>query len=221
MESEQDMEFDFTTLPPRDRYRLLIGAVVPRPIALVTTLDERGVPNAAPFSFFNVFSHDPVIVALGIEQRESGAPKDTVRNIRLHREFVVNLVNEAIAEAMNVCAVDFPPGVSELDAAGFTAAPSSAIKTPRIAESPVNMECRLIEELRFGGDGKRSIVLGEVVRFHIKDEFLTPRGYVDIPAMHPVGRLSGNGYVRLSDRFEMKRETYAEWLAHQKKDAAS
>jgi len=133
----------------------------------------------------------------------------------------VNLVNEAIAEAMNICAVDFPSGVSELDAAGLTAAPSSAIKTPRIAESPVNMECRLIEELRFGGDGKRSIVLGEVVRFHIKDEFLTPRGYVDIPAMHPVGRLSGNGYVRLSDRFEMKRETYAEWLAHQKKDAAS
>ncbi|MGE5203134.1 MAG: flavin reductase family protein [Acidobacteriota bacterium] len=214
------MEFDFTTLPPKDRYRLLIGAVVPRPIALVTTLDERDVPNAAPFSFFNVFSHDPVIVALGIERRESGAPKDTVRNIRLRREFVVNLVNEAIAEAMNVCAVDFPEGVSELGAAGLTPAPSTALATPRIAESPVNLECRLMEELRFGGEGKRSIVLGEVIRFHIHDEFLTPRGHVDIPAMRPVGRLAGNGYVRLTDRFEMKRMSYAEWQARTEGDAA-
>lgn len=215
------MEFDFTTLPPKDRYRLLIGAVVPRPIALVTTLDDRGVPNAAPFSFFNVFSHDPVIVALGIERREGGAPKDTVRNVRQRREFVVNLVNEAIAEAMNVCAVDFPEGVSELDAAGLTPAPSTAIATPRIAESPVNLECRLMEELRFGGEGKRSIVLGEVIRFHIHDEFLTPRGHVDIPAMRPVGRLAGNGYVRLTDRFELKRMSYDEWQAQPKKDAAS
>ncbi|HTS94649.1 MAG TPA: flavin reductase family protein [Stellaceae bacterium] len=215
------MEFDFTTLPPRDRYRLLIGAVVPRPIALVTTVAAAGTVNAAPFSFFNVFSHDPVIVALGIERREGGHLKDTVRNIRLRREFVVNLVNERIAEAMNVCAVDFPEGISELEAAGLTAAPSSAIATPRIKESPVNMECRLMEELRFGEEGKRSIVLGEVVRFHIKDEFLTERGYVDIPEMRPVGRLSGNGYVRLSDRFEMKRENYGEWQSHTKKDAAS
>jgi flavin reductase (DIM6/NTAB) family NADH-FMN oxidoreductase RutF len=215
------MEFDFTTLPPKDRYRLLIGAVVPRPIALVTTLDDRGVPNAAPFSFFNVFSHDPVIVALGIERREGGAPKDTVRNVRQRREFVVNLVNEAIAEAMNVCAVDFPEGVSELDAAGLTPAPSTAIATPRIAESPVNLECRLMEELRFGGEGKRSIVLGEGIRFHIHDEFLTPRGHVDIPAMRPVGRLAGNGYVRLTDRFELKRMSYDEWQAQPKKDAAS
>jgi len=215
------MEFDFTALPPRDRYRLLIGAIVPRPIALVTTLDERSVPNAAPFSFFNVFSHDPVVVALGIERREGGVLKDTTRNIRQHREFVVNLVNETIAEAMNVCAVDFPLGVSELEAAGLTAAASSAIATPRIAESPVNLECRLMEELRFGDEGKRSIILGEVIRFHIRDEFLTPSGYVDIPAMRPVGRLAGNGYVRLSDRFEMKRMTYVEWLGREKKDAAS
>jgi flavin reductase (DIM6/NTAB) family NADH-FMN oxidoreductase RutF len=144
-----------------------------------------------------------------------------VRNVRQRREFVVNLVNEAIAEAMNVCAVDFPEGVSELDAAGLTPAPSTAIATPRIAESPVNLECRLMEELRFGGEGKRSIVLGEVIRFHIHDEFLTPRGHVDIPAMRPVGRLAGNGYVRLTDRFELKRMSYDEWQAQPKKDAAS
>jgi flavin reductase (DIM6/NTAB) family NADH-FMN oxidoreductase RutF len=207
------MEFDFTTLPPKDRYRLLVGAVVPRPIALVTTQDEAGLNNAAPFSFFNCFSHDPPIIALGIEQRQAGAPKDTVRNIRRLREFVVNLVDEAIAERMNVCAVDFPEGIDELAEAGLTAAPSSSVKPPRIAESPVSMECRLMEELRFGGEGARSIILGEVVRFHIRDTILTPRGQVDIEAMKPVGRLAGGGYVRLSDRFELTRMDYAQWQA--------
>lgn len=207
------MEFDFTTLPPKDRYRLLIGSVVPRPIALVTTLDEQGVPNAAPFSFFNCFSHDPPIVALGMELRAEGGLKDTVRIIRATREFVINLVSEAIAERMNVCAVDFPEGIDELSEAGLTAVPSSAVKPPRIAESPVNMECKLIEELRFGEAGKRSIVLGEVLRFHIRDEVLTPRGHVDLDAMKPVGRLAGSGYIRLSDRFDMKRMSHADWQA--------
>jgi len=205
------MEFDFTTLPPQDRYKLLIGSVVPRPIALVTTRDEKGVPNAAPFSFFNCFSHDPPIVALGMELRAEGSLKDTVRIIRATREFVVNLVSEEIAERMNICAVDFPEGIDELAEAGLTAVPSSVVKPPRIAESPVNMECKLIEELRFGTDGKRSIVLGEVLRFHIRDEILTPRGHVDLNAMKPVGRLAGSGYIRLSDRFDMKRVSYAAW----------
>jgi flavin reductase (DIM6/NTAB) family NADH-FMN oxidoreductase RutF len=210
------MEFDFTTLPPKDRYRLLIGSVVPRPIALVTTLDEQGVPNAAPFSFFNCFSHDPPIVALGMELRAEGKLKDTVRIIRATREFVVNLVSEAIAERMNVCAVDFPEGIDELSEARLTGVPASVVKPPRIAESPVNMECKLIEELRFGEGGKRSIVLGEVLRFHIRDEVLTPRGHVDLDAMKPVGRLAGSGYIRLSDRFDMKRVSHADWQARKR-----
>lgn len=205
------MEFDFATLPPKDRYRLLIGSVVPRPIALVTTRDERGVPNAAPFSFFNCFSHDPPILALGMELRAEGGLKDTVRIIRATREFVVNLVSEEIAERMNICAVDFPGGMDELAEAGFTAVASSAVKPPRIQESPVNMECKLIEELRFGEGGKRSIVLGEVLRFHIRDDVLTPRGHIDLDRMKPVGRLAGSGYVRLSDRFDIKRISYGEW----------
>ncbi len=205
------MEFDFTTLPPKDRYRLLIGSVVPRPIALVTTRDEHGVPNAAPFSFFNCFSHDPPIVALGMELRAEGGLKDTVRIIRATREFVVNLVSEEIAERMNICAVDFPEGMNELAEAGLTAVASSVVKPPRIKESPVNMECKLIEELRFGDGGKRSIVLGEVLRFHIHDEALTPRGHIDITQMKPVGRLAGSGYIRLSDRFDIKRMNYMEW----------
>jgi flavin reductase (DIM6/NTAB) family NADH-FMN oxidoreductase RutF len=208
------MEFDFTTLPPPDRYKLLIGSVVPRPIALVTTCDEKGVANAAPFSFFNCFSYDPPIVALGMELRAEGSPKDTVRIIRATREFVVNLVSEEIAERMNICAVDFPEGIDELAEAGLTEVPSSVMKPPRIAESPVNMECKLIEELRFGAEGKRSIILGEVLRFHIRDEILTSRGHVDLNAMKPVGRLAGSGYIRLSDRFDMKRVSYAEWKEH-------
>ncbi len=205
------MEFDFTTLPPKDRYRLLIGSVVPRPIALVTTRDEQGVPNAAPFSFFNCFSHDPPIVALGMELRAEGDLKDTVRIIRATREFVVNLVSEEIAERMNICAVDFPEGMNELAEADLTAVASSIVKPPRIKESPVNMECKLIEELRFGEGGKRSIVLGEVLHFHIRDDVLTPRGHIDLNAMKPVGRLAGSGYIRLSDRFDIKRMSFADW----------
>ena len=215
------MEFDFATLPPKDRYRLLIGSVVPRPIALVTTCDEAGVPNAAPFSFFNCFSHDPPIVALGMELRAEGRLKDTVRIIRTTREFVVNLVSEAIAERMNICAVDFPEGMNELSEADLTPVPSSAVKPPRIKESPVNMECKLIEELRFGDGGKRSIVLGEVLRFHIHDDVLTPRGHVDLTQMRPVGRLAGSGYIRLSDRFDIKRLSYKDWQDRKRNGAGS
>lgn len=215
------MEFDFTTLPPKERYRLLIGSVVPRPIALVTTRDEQGVPNAAPFSFFNCFSHDPPIVALGMELRAEGGLKDTVRIIRATREFVVNLVSEEIAERMNICAVDFPEGLNELTEADLTAVPSSVVKPPRIKESPVNMECKLIEELRFGDGGKRSIVLGEVLRFHIRDDVLTPRGHIDLNQMKPVGRLAGSGYIRLSDRFDIKRMSYADWQKQKPSGAGS
>ncbi|MGH7124096.1 MAG: flavin reductase family protein [Stellaceae bacterium] len=215
------MEFDFTTLPPKDRYRLLIGSVVPRPIALVTSRDEQGVPNAAPFSFFNCFSHDPPIVALGMELRAEGGLKDTVRIIRATREFVVNLVSEEIAEHMNICAVDFPEGMNELAEAGLTAVASSVVKPPRIKESPVNMECKLIEELRFGDGGKRSIVLGEVLRFHVRDEVLTPRGHIDLNVMKPVGRLAGSGYIRLSDRIDIKRMSYGEWRDRKANGSAS
>lgn len=213
------MEFNFETLDPRERYKLLIGSVVPRPIALVTTIDEQGVTNAAPFSFFNCFSHDPPILIIGVEER-AGAPKDTVRNIRATKEFVISVVSEEIAERMNICAVDFPAGVDELAQAKLTAIASSAVKPPRIAESPVNMECKLVEELRFGEHGKRSIILGEVLRFHIHDNVLGPRNHVDIAALKPVGRLSGNGYAHVTDRFELKRIDYATWLANQGKAAA-
>ena len=117
--------------------------------------------------------------------------------------------------------VDFPEGIDELKEAGLTAVPSSVVKPPRIAESPVNMECKLIEELRFGDSGKRSIVLGEVLRFHIHDQVLTTGGRVDLDAMKPVGRLAGSGYIRLSDRFDMKRMSHADWRARKRNGEGS
>jgi len=205
------MEFDFRTLAPQDRYKLLIGTVVPRPIALVTTREENGAANAAPFSFFNVMSHDPAVLVLGIEQRHDRSPKDTVRNIRRTREFVVNMVDEAIAAAMNVCAIDFPDRTDELKEAGLTAAASMAIDTPRIAESPVNFECRLLDELRYGDAGKRSIVVGEILHVHVRDDVLEPSLRVDQSKLQLVGRLAGAGYVHLSDRFEIPRISVEEW----------
>ena len=207
------MEFDFRTLPPAERYKLLVGSVVPRPIAFVSTRDAEGRNNAAPFSFFNVFSAEPPIVILGIERRNSGPLKDTVRIIRETREFVVNMVSEEIAERMNVWAVDFPEGDDEITESGLTAVPSVAVEVPRIKESPVNMECRLLDELRFGDEGSRSIVLGEVLYFHIRDDAVNARGHVNLDALQLVGRLAGNSYVHLSDRFDMKRMSYPEWQA--------
>ncbi|HZS85412.1 MAG TPA: flavin reductase family protein [Stellaceae bacterium] len=207
------MQFDFRTLPPADRYKLLIGAVVPRPIALVTTVDREGIVNAAPFSFFNVLSHDPAVVTLGVEQRHSGAPKDTVRNMRETAEFVVNLVDEAIAEAMNICAIDFPEGTDELAEAGLAAAPSAVVAPPRVAQSPVSLECRLLQELRLGGGGKRSIILGEVVYCHVRDGLVDERCRIETAKMKLVGRLAGSGYIRLSDPFSMPRIAYADWRA--------
>lgn len=147
------MNFDFSTLPAKQRYNLLISSVMPRPIALTTTVDAQGRVNAAPFSFFNVVSTDPPLVVLGIEVAEPGRPKDTARNIAQTGEFVINLVDESLADAMNVCSIDFPPGVDELSEAGLESAPSVAAKPPRVARAPVSLECRRFQSIDLGGAG--------------------------------------------------------------------
>ncbi len=201
-------DYDFAETSPSVRYKLLVGSVVPRPIALVTTLDEAGIVNAAPFSFFNVLSHDPAIVALGVERRADGRPKDTVRNIETSGEFVVNLVDEAMGPGMNVCGADFEPGIDELELAGFTPAPSTKVKAPRIAEAPVALECRLRHDVRLGDDNKRAILLGEVVAFSIRDDLVDPASdRVHTDRLNLLGRLAGGGYVRLTDRLEIPRVT--------------
>ncbi len=211
--------FDFGAISPHERYNLIIGLVAPRPIALVTSLDASGRVNAAPFSAFNYACVDPVLVTLGVANRpdtrdpQSGAPvpKDTAQNIRVRGEFVVNVVSEQIAEAMNVCAIDFPPGVDELAEAGLTTERSSRVQVPRIAEAPASMECREVTTVEVG---RSRIVIGEVLCVHIRDEYLDPAGpYVKAELLGPVGRMNGAGnYVRTHGAFfKMERIPYADW----------
>ena len=200
------MLFDFTTLSDRDRYKLLVSCVVPRPIAWVVTMSAKGEVNAAPYSFFNAMSSDPPLVCIGVGARESGQEKDTGANIRATGQFVVNLVNADNAPAMNHTAYDYPPGVDEIARAGLSTLPSTHIKPPRIAESPVAMECEHFQTLDINPE--RAIVLGRVVAMHIADDAVMDpaRCYIDTPKLDLVGRMHGAGwYARTTDRFELKR----------------
>ena len=206
------LDLAYADLDPGVRYKLMAGLVIPRPIALVTSRSKGGVTNAAPFSYFNVFSEDPPLVVLGLQARPDGAPKDTARNVRDTGEFVVNLVDEALAERMNVCAVDFPPEESEIDAAGLTLVPSSAVAPARIEEAPVAFECKVKVVLAF--NAKRDLVVGEVLHVHARPGIVEPKTFrVDIDAYRPIGRLFGNYYAYQRELFQLKRETHAEWLA--------
>jgi flavin reductase (DIM6/NTAB) family NADH-FMN oxidoreductase RutF len=205
-----DLSLNFADLEPRQRYKLLCGLVVPRPIALVTTLSPTGVVNAAPFSFFNVFSENPALIVLGLQHNADGTPKDTTRNIQISSEFVVNLVDEGIAEAMNVTATEFPPEESEPAIAGLSVAPAVQVKPPRLADAPAAFECRRTVGMAFGP--QRELLIGEVLGVHVRAGIVDPATLnVDFLALAPVGRLCGNMYARQRDMFELKRITYAEW----------
>jgi len=210
------MHFDLAAIPQSDAYKLLVSTVVPRPIALATTIDSKGRVNAAPFSFFNAVSSVPPVVVLGISpgdpDNEMGdGYKDTERNIRDTGEFVVNLVDEAIAERMNVCAVDFPTAIGELEKADLTPVSSVGVRAPRIAEAPVSFECRRITGLSLGA--RSTLEIGRVIHIHIRDDLVDPeRYYVATDKMRLVGRMHGRGwYARTSDLFLMERISLAEW----------
>ena len=206
------MEFDLQGTDKSRAYQLLASVVVPRPIALVTTLGPNGLVNAAPFSFFNLMGGDPPAVAINIAMRDAGVQKDSLGNIETSDEFVINLVSEALAPAMTVCAVDFPPGVSEPTEAGLSLLPSVRLAAPRLAASPVQLECRLHQLVEMGGN---RIVLGEVVFLHIQDAFVDPEnGHIRAEALGLIGRMHGGGwYARTTDLFEMPRIPYSEWQA--------
>ena len=196
-------EFDAATLEWQDQYKLMIGTVTPRPIALVTTLGASG-PNAAPFSFFNCVGAPPPMVMFSVGDVQ-GRTKDTVQNIRDVPEFVVHIVSDAIKDKMNICAVDYPYGVNELEKAGFTAVASRKVRPPRIAEAPVALECRLMQIIELGARPYH-LVIGEVVYFHYHDGIVNERFHVDVAKVNPIGRLAGKGgYTRITDRFEMPR----------------
>jgi flavin reductase (DIM6/NTAB) family NADH-FMN oxidoreductase RutF len=213
------MDFDLATTSPHHVYNLLIGLVAPRPIAWITSMDHDGRLNAAPFSAYNYVCTDPPVVAIGVANRPARdiVGKDTAQNIRNTREFVVNVVNEEVAEAMNICAVDFPPGVNELEKAGVTTEPSLVVKVPRIAQAPAALECREITTMEIG---RSRIILGQVVAMHVKDRFIDPAGpYIRAEELHAIGRMNGKGaYVKTRDAFfHITRMTYDDW---QKKQGA-
>jgi flavin reductase (DIM6/NTAB) family NADH-FMN oxidoreductase RutF len=198
------MELDLEGQLADRAYPILASLVVPRPIALVTTMSPDGKINAAPFSFFNVLGADPPILAVAPGDREDGTPKDTARNIRLTHEFVVNLVDEAIAEAMNKCAASLPYGENELHHAGLHASQSSVVKTPRITEAPVSLECKEWGTLQIGDN---RVVIGLVKRIHLRDELFDPvTKRVHSERLHLIGRMaSPHWYCRTHDRFELIR----------------
>lgn len=200
------MDWNLATLAPNLRYKLLVGLVVPRPIALISTVSESGVVNAAPFSFFNVLGDDPPVVIVSIEKHPDGRVKDTTRNILRDREFVVNLVDESIAEQMHGCSLDYPPETSEIEAVGFTTLASKAIRPPRIAEAPVALECTLHTEIPFEN---RLLLLAKVVWLHAREGIVDPESLrVRGEAYHPIGRFYGNRYVRTRDEFTVEANAY-------------
>ncbi|HTU02387.1 MAG TPA: flavin reductase family protein [Candidatus Sulfotelmatobacter sp.] len=205
------MEIEPQTLSPVALYKLLIGCIVPRPIAWVSTVSAGGSRNLAPFSFFLGVSPDPPTPAFSVGPRggdgESGIrhPKDTARNIEATRECVVNVVDDALAEQMNLTSGEYAPDVDEFAVAGLTAVPSMKVSPPRIGEAPISMECRVAQILPVGR-GPNSLVLGEIVYFHLRDDLYdAASGRIDMRRLKPVGRLAGHLYTHVHDVFSMQR----------------
>lgn len=196
--------FDPDLITPQQQYKLMSGTIVPRPIALVTTLGPQGA-NAAPFSLFNMVGVDPPMLMFSLTPRE-GALKDTVRNIQALPEFVVHIVDESVKEKMNICSADFPHGTSEIDFAGFRTEPSIKVRPPRLVECPAQFECRLMQIIPLGRR-PNLMVIGEVVMMHYREGIVDPdKLHVDAARLGALGRMEGAGmYTRTTDRFMMAR----------------
>jgi len=195
------MDYDFTNLPEQDRYRLLSNFVAPRPVALITTSDAMGRPNAAPMSFFNVFSHEPAILAVGIQNRPDGRVKDTLANLRATGEFTAHIVDLPLARAMLIAGLDLPPEEDELALAGVVTRPAQKIGAPVIEDAPVAMECRVE---RFIDWPERSIILGEILAMRVRPDCLAPGGrYANPETFQPIARLHADNYIVADQQFTL------------------
>ena len=204
--------FDFAQLTERERYKILIGTVIPRPVALVTTVSQDGVPNAGPFSFFNVLTHDPAIVAIGVENYADMRFKDTARNIRETGEFTVHIVDDALVSQMEICAIKFGPEVDELKEAGLDTTPGLMVRSPRILAAPAALECRRHTTLQVGP--AREIILGEVLGVYVRSDAVDPSNlHIDQQIMDAIGRMGGHTYTSTRDQFDVKTLTPEEWAA--------
>ncbi|MFE8694986.1 flavin reductase family protein [Cytobacillus sp. FJAT-53684] len=203
------MEITPGNLEWKDAYKLLVGSILPRPIALITTIDENGVGNAAPFSFFTAVCADPMLICFSPMRRGTdGKKKDTLANIEATKEFVINIVSEEWTEKMNRCATEYSADIDELERAGLTKELSQTVKPPRVKESKVHLECSLYQVLHFGEQaGAGSLVIGKVEHVHVADE-LYENGRIDSMNLKPVGRMAGQMYTKpLADMFELVRKT--------------
>lgn len=198
------MKIDPSNLNWEELHELLVGAVVPRPIAFVSTVGEDGVFNVAPFSFFAAMSMRPMLVGFTSIRKRDGQKKDTLVNSEFSRDFVINVVTETLAQAMNQTSTNYPSHVDEFKEAGLTPVKADIVKSPMVAESPINMECRLLQILEFGDLPRiSSFIIGEVVRFHIKDE-LYVNNEIQMSELKAIARMGGQLYCRTRDIFEMK-----------------
>lgn len=207
--------FDFAALGAADRYKLVTGVVVPRPIAWVSTLGADGHVNLAPFSFFGLMGSDPAVVAFGPGDRPDGTPKDTALNIPAGGEFTVNLVSADLAPLMNATATDFPHGMAEPETLGITLAPGVRVRVPRVAASPAALECREVQTLVIG---RTRVLLGEVLGLTLREDTLLDeaRHHVNTAALDLVGRMGGRGtYTYTRDTFTIDRISYAQWQERQ------
>lgn len=198
------MQFDPKELTEKDVYKLLIGSVVPRPIAWVSTISTEGVVNLAPFSFFNVASRNPPMLCIsigpGVGERE-GTEKDTLVNIRNQKEFVINVVPSSLGNEMQKTSENLPSDVNEFEAAGLTTLDSTIVKPKRVKEAPIQMECQLEQVIQLGSD---HLVIGRMVRYHINDDYYLGNYKVDLEKLQPLGRLAGN-YSESTEFFSLPR----------------
>jgi flavin reductase (DIM6/NTAB) family NADH-FMN oxidoreductase RutF len=195
---------DPQAVPVSVAYQLLTTTVIPRPIGFISSLSLEGVANLAPFSFFNAVCGEPPMIMFSVSNHHP--LKDTLRNVRATREFVVNIVSEEIARQMNLTAGDYAPEISEFDVSGLTPVPSDIVRPPRVLESPVNMECRVHDIIEVSSKPMgATIVIGEVIRFHVRDSIIDKDMLIDPDKLKPVARLGGPSYSRIRDRFDMLR----------------
>ncbi len=190
-----------TEIPERELYKLVTGTVVPRPIAWVSSMNGQGQTNLAPFSYFTVVSNRPLTLIFSVSHKPDGSRKDTWVNALETGEFVINIVDEANAPAMNLSATTFEHGVSEFEATGLTPLPGIVVRAPRVAEAPVSYECTLAQIVEVGNN---AVIFGEAHAIHVREDVYDGR-YVNLSALRPVGRLAGNSYCRVNDVFELIR----------------
>ncbi|MCP8969404.1 flavin reductase family protein [Ectobacillus ponti] len=199
-------EINPNELSERENYKLLIGSIIPRPVALVTTLSEEGVLNAAPFSYFSIVASNPPLISVSV-QRKGKEMKDTARNAIAKGEFVVHIGDEAYVEALNKTSASLPGDESEVDFAGLTPVPSKEIAVPGLGEAGIRMECVLEQAIQLGGNGESpacDLLIGRVVQYHVRED-LYENGRIDAAALRPIGRLAGNTFVKLGETFDLQR----------------